>query len=76
MKIGYSIRHHANMGNYESVEFSAWAEEEVRETSNGVNDGYANLRTIVENALETDMDEAANKSREKSTYVQYWKVED
>lgn len=72
MKVGYSMRHHVNMGNYESVEFSAWAEKDV--VADDVEDAFNDLQFAVSSALEDEMDEAANKSREKNTYIQYWKV--
>lgn len=72
MKVGYSMKHHVNMGNYESVELSAWAEKDV--VADDVEDAFNDLHFIVASSLEEDMDEAANKSREKNTYIQYWKV--
>lgn len=70
MKIGKRVKHHVNMGNYESVEFESWAELEVDNFSDQV---IEDLDNILDTALDPELNEAAKNSSERTTYVTYWK---
>ena len=71
MKVSKRIEHKINLGNYESVTLSAWAELEIPE---GIRKETAldEIDQVLEDALEADIKKACDLA-DRESYIRDWR---